>query len=339
MSTTPTEQSGRVLVIGAGAWGTALACVFARGAAAVDLWDTNNELIHALNTRRRHPLFGDGVEIDAGINCLTELSAAVSYDCVLLVVPYQVLRQALASVHGQAVQTQGIACASKGFELGSVALAHEIVAATWPTTLPFAQLSGPNFAVEVARNTPAAITIGCSDTQFGQHLANMMHGPQFRPYLSDDVIGVEIGGALKNVIAIAAGIADGLGLGANTRAALVTRGLAEIARFGCARGARMETFMGLSGMGDLVLTCTDDQSRNRRFGLALAELGEVGAARDAVGALVEGVTTAQAFADLANRLDIEMPITAEVAAVLAGDHTPEQAVKSLLARDPVSESA
>ena len=165
-----------------------------------------------------------------------------------------------------------------------------------------------------------------------------MHGPAFRPYYTDDVIGVEIGGALKNVIAIAAGIADGLGLGANTRAALITRGLAEIARFGIARGGRMETFMGLSGMGDLVLTCTDNQSRNRRFGMALAESGSVAAAQASVGALVEGVTTAQAIATMATRQNIDMPIVSEVARVLAGATTPRDAVRSLMARDPTSET-
>ena len=165
-----------------------------------------------------------------------------------------------------------------------------------------------------------------------------MHGPAFRPYYTDDVIGVEIGGALKNVIAIAAGIADGLGLGANTRAALITRGLAEIARFGVARGGRMETFMGLSGMGDLVLTCTDNQSRNRRFGMALAQTGSVAAAEASIGALVEGVATARAISAMASRSHIDMPIAAEVARVLAGTTTPRAAVRDLLARDPTVEA-
>jgi glycerol-3-phosphate dehydrogenase (NAD(P)+) len=165
-----------------------------------------------------------------------------------------------------------------------------------------------------------------------------MHGTAFRPYYTDDVVGVEIGGALKNVIAIAAGIADGLKLGANTRAALITRGLAEIARFGVARGGRMETFMGLSGMGDLVLTCTDNQSRNRRFGMALAETGSVAAAESSVGALVEGVATAHAIDAMATRSHIDMPIASEVARVLAGLTTPRAAARDLLARDPTIET-
>ena len=164
-----------------------------------------------------------------------------------------------------------------------------------------------------------------------------MHGPLFRPYYTDDVIGVEVGGALKNVIAIAAGIADGLELGANTRAALITRGLAEIARFGIARGGRMETFMGLSGMGDLVLTCTDDQSRNRRFGMALALIGNIEQAVTSVGDLVEGIPTAKAVGAMADKCKVEMPIASEVAHVLSGDSTPQEAVRRLLARDPAAE--
>jgi len=217
-------------------------------------------------------------------------------------------------------------------------MGHEIVADGWSAEMPYAQLSGPNFATEVMQGTPAALTIGTGAPALGRTLTAAMHSAVFRPYLTDDVIGVEVGGALKNVIAIAAGIADGLALGSNTRAALITRGLAEIARFGCARGGRMETFMGLSGMGDLVLTCTDDQSRNRRFGLALARLGDPELAAKEVGALVEGVATARVIVEMAALAGVEMPIASAVTAVLDGESTPEAAVRRLLARDPTVEN-
>ncbi len=328
----------RILVVGAGAWGTALAMVFARAGCTVTLWDADSALIGEMRRARRHPRFVPDVELESGIEPVTTLAGLASVDVAVFVVPFQVLRGALTALGEAGVRAAGIACASKGLEGGTLAMAHEIVAATVGADVPFAQLSGPNFAAEVMREAPAAITVAASTPALGETLAGAMHGARFRPYLTDDVVAVEIGGALKNVIAIAAGMADGLGLGSNTRAALITRGLAEIARYGCARGGRMETFMGLSGMGDLVLTCTDDQSRNRRFGLALARLGDVEAAAADVGALVEGVATAQALAGHADELAVDMPIASEVAAVLEGRHTLETAVERLLAREPVAEA-
>jgi glycerol-3-phosphate dehydrogenase (NAD(P)+) len=331
-------QHAPVLVVGAGAWGTALASVCARAGREVLLYDKDAATIAALAATRRHPRFASDVELDARITPQSSLEGLPTPAFAMLVVPYQVMRSALRDVKAALPALPAVACASKGFELDTGMMAHEIVADVLGAGLPFAQVSGPNFAIEIMRGAPAAITIGASHAALGAQLVNAMHGPAFRPYYTDDVVGVEIGGALKNVIAIAAGIADGLGLGANTRAALITRGLAEIARFGIARGGRMETFMGLSGMGDLVLTCTDNQSRNRRFGMALAETGSVAAAQDSVGALVEGVTTAQAIAAMAKREHIDMPIAAEVARVLAGATTPRDAVRDLMARDPTTES-
>ena len=327
-----------VLVMGAGAWGTALASVCARAGRAVVLFDTDAHTIAHLRTHRRHPRFASDVELHAGIMPVAQLSTIAAPAFVMLVVPYQVMRAALESLRAALPDVPAVACASKGFELETGMMADEIVADVMGPELPFAQVSGPNFAVEIMAGSPAAITVGASSAAFGGLLVNAMHGPTFRPYYTDDVIGVEIGGALKNVIAIAAGIADGLGLGANTRAALITRGLAEIARFGVARGGRMETFMGLSGVGDLVLTCTDNQSRNRRFGMALAQTGSTTAAEASVGALVEGVATARAVSALAARWHIDMPIAAEVARVLAGDTTPHAAVRDLLSRDPTVEA-
>lgn len=327
-----------VLVVGAGAWGSALASVCARAGREVLLYDKDAATIAALRATRHHPRFATEVELPANITPLANLDGIASPAFAMLVVPYQVMRVALRSLREAVPALAAVACASKGFELETGMMAHEIVADVMGAELPFAQVSGPNFAVEIMRGSLAAITIGASSAELGAQLVNAMHGPAFRPYYTDDVVGVEIGGALKNVIAIAAGIADGLGLGANTRAALITRGLAEIARFGVARGGRMETFMGLSGMGDLVLTCTDNQSRNRRFGMALAETGSVAAAEAKVGALVEGVATARAIAVMATRSHIDMPIAFEVARVLAGTTTPRDAVRDLLARDPTAEA-
>ncbi len=327
-----------VLVVGAGAWGTALASVCARAGRAVELFDTDAATIAHLRAHRHHPRFASDVELHPGITPMAQLSSITPPAFVILVVPYQVMRAALQNLRAAMPGVPAVACASKGFELETGMMAHEIVADVLGPAQPFAQVSGPNFAIEIMAGSPAAITVGASSAALGAQLVNAMHGPAFRPYYTDDVIAVEIGGALKNVIAIAAGIADGLGLGANTRAALITRGLAEIARFGVARGGRMETFMGLSGMGDLVLTCTDNQSRNRRFGMALAKTGSVAAAEASVGALVEGVATARAVAALAGRWQIDMPIAAEVARVLDGSTTPRAAVRDLMARDPTVEA-
>lgn len=329
------EQS--VLIVGAGAWGTALANVFARAGCRTLLWDKDQTTIAAMAATHRHPRFAPDIALEQGVVPLFDLAQAGTLDNAVFVVPFQAMRAALAAVFDACPALPSVACASKGFELETQMMAHEIVAAIHPG-MPFAQLSGPNFAVEVMQGRPAALTVGASSTALGRQLVRAMHGPSFRPYHTDDVIGVEVGGALKNVIAIAAGIADGLDLGANTRAALITRGLAEIARLGVARGGRMETFMGLSGMGDLVLTCTDDQSRNRRFGMALARLRDVGAASAAVGALVEGVPTTYAVRAMAARFAIEMPIVAEVGRVLDGTTTPAEAVQRLLSRDPTVET-
>jgi len=324
-------------VVGAGAWGTALASVFARGGCQTLLWDADDTLINTLATTRRHPRLNTDQPLDELVEPVTDFSDAGELMCVVLVVPFQALRAAATTLSTSRLNYSAIACASKGLELETLAMAHEIIADANGTNMPFAQLSGPNFALEVMRGHPAAITVAATTTELGHELAEAMHSGRFRAYITDDVVGVEVGGALKNVIAIAAGIADGLALGSNTRAALITRGLAEMARFGTARGGRLETFMGLSGMGDLVLTCTDDQSRNRQFGLALAKLGNIDKAAASVGALVEGAATARALAQKFDAIGVDLPIAMEVAAVLEGKRTPSAAVENLLARDPKNE--
>ncbi|MGE0482868.1 MAG: NAD(P)H-dependent glycerol-3-phosphate dehydrogenase [Gammaproteobacteria bacterium] len=327
-----------VLVAGAGAWGSALANVCARAGARTWLWGRDATVLAAIARERRHPRLPAEWVFDDAIEPVSGLAGLPTVDCVIFAVPFQTLAGVMAELRAGLARPRAVACASKGFELDSGRLAHAIAADSWSAAMPFAQISGPNFAGEVMLGLPAAITVGSADAALGDLLVRALHGARFRAYLTRDVVGVEVGGALKNVMAIAAGIADGLRLGANSRAALITRGLAEMARFGLARGGRMETFMGLSGVGDLVLTCTDDQSRNRRFGLALGRCGDPAQAAAETGALVEGAATARAVADLAAASGIAMPIVDAVAAVVRGTLRPMDAVTCLLTRDPTLET-
>ena len=326
-----------VLVIGAGAWGTALASVFARAGNRTLIWDRKQAVLEHIQKHRCHPVFSPDVLLHEGISACIDLNLAPVLDCVVFVVPFQKFRQALQQFRCSGIAAKSIVCASKGLELDTSALAHQIVIEEFGAEVPFSQISGPNFASEVINCCPAAISVASSNRALRESLVCMMHSTHFRPYLTDDVVGVELGGALKNVMAIAAGISDGLSLGSNARAALMTRGLGEIARLGEALGASRNTFMGLSGMGDLVLTCTDDQSRNRRFGLALARLGTADLAESEVGALVEGVASAKAVSEMADRLDISMPISSEIWAIISGAKSAHAALETLLSRAPFAE--
>jgi glycerol-3-phosphate dehydrogenase (NAD(P)+) len=330
--------SSPILVLGAGAWGTTLALVLSRNSSnEVFLWGRNADVMASMLRTRVNEKYLPGVSLPPALNLIAGRDFPSHTSIVVVAVPFQTLRGVLESF----VVTMGapdcIACACKGIEKSTFLRADQIVASVCPSTTIFAMLSGPNFAQEVAAERPSAITIATQDEVWGRELVRRFHSPVFRPYITTDVIGVEIGGAIKNVMAIAAGICDGLELGANSRAALITRGLAEISRFGVAQGGKTQTFMGLSGLGDLVLTCTDDKSRNRRFGLQLAAGLKVEDAVAKIG-LVEGATTATALVALAEQLQIDMPISGEVAATIAGRTTPKQAVLNLLARNPVAES-
>ena len=332
-------SSSRILVLGAGAWGTALALALSRNDTnEVFLWGRDSAAIAAMRHSGINERYLPGISLPAQLNLIVDNDFPSDTEIVIAAVPFQTLRGVLGSFISKMGPPEVVACACKGIEKGSFLRADQIVGALCPDRTTFAVLSGPNFALEVARELPAAMTIATQDHNWGRELVSRFHSKSFRPYFSADVIGVEIGGAIKNVMAIAAGICDGLNLGANSRAALITRGLAEISRFGIAQGGQIETFMGLSGLGDLVLTCTDDKSRNRRFGLQLAAGLNVKDAVEKIG-LVEGATTAAALVALARQLEIEMPISEEVAATIAGTTTPDQAVRNLLARDPVAESA
>jgi glycerol-3-phosphate dehydrogenase (NAD(P)+) len=306
----------RLAIIGGGAWGTALAIAARRAGSQPVLWARNPDVVAAINGRHENPLFLPGVALDPSIAATTALPAAITAaDAALLVVPAQFLRGVLET-HRQAFPTglPVLHCA-KGIELNSLAMLSEVGGELLPQS-PFAVLSGPSFASEVARDLPTAVTIAGHEAALARTFIAALGSTRFRPYLSQDPIGAQIGGAVKNVVAIASGIVLGCGLGENARAALITRGLAEMVRLGLAMGARSETFHGLSGFGDLVLTCTARRSRNYALGLALGQNRTPVTAIVGHPATVEGVATAAAIACLAKRRGIDMPIVAAVAAVL-----------------------
>jgi len=268
-----------------------------------------------------------------GLSVTADLAQALdAVDDVLVAVPSRSFRATLEEIAAAPRDFGGLCWATKGFEIASGLLPHQVVAEVMPSGLPTAVLSGPTFAAEVARELPSAMTIASPSEDFARRLAEAISTETFRAYLSDDVIGVEVGGATKNIYAIGAGLTDGLGFGANTRIALLTRGLAEMTRLGLALGARQETFMGLAGMGDLVLTCTDDQSRNRRFGLALARGLTTDAARAGIGQVVEGYFAARAVHEVAAARNIDMPIAEQLYRVLYENLDPRDAVTTLMRR-------
>jgi glycerol-3-phosphate dehydrogenase (NAD(P)+) len=323
----------RIAVLGGGAWGTALAQTCARAGRSVTLWehDAGNAEHLAVNRESR---FLPGVRLDVGIKVTRDLAEAAHADAMLLVVPAQAMRSVVTAL-AQSIQkrTPLIACA-KGIEHGTHKFMTEIIAECAPNAVP-AILSGPSFAADVARGLPTAVTLAATDAKIAGALAQAIGSSSFRPYHSSDVRGVEIGGAAKNVLAIAAGIVAGRGLGASAAAALTTRGFAELMRFGKAFGARPETLTGLSGLGDLILTCSSPQSRNFSFGVALGK-GETPDSA-AHGKLAEGAFTAPVLLEMARERDVEMPISTAIAAVLADRLSVDEAIESLLTRPIKSE--
>lgn len=326
----------RIGIIGAGAWGTALAQVLRGAGHDVALWARESAVVVAVNRDHENKLFLPGVALDPAIRAAPDAAdVARGAEILLLAVPAQHLRAACHAVGRVAVPA--VICA-KGIETGTGALMSEIVAAEWPGT-PVAVLSGPTFAAEVARGLPTAVTLAARDPALSKMLADELGTRAFRPYVSDDVVGAEIGGAVKNVLAIACGIVEGRRLGDNARAALITRGLAEMVRLAVAKRGRAETLMGLSGLGDLVLTCTATQSRNYSLGLALGQgraLIDILAERVSV---AEGVDSAAATAALAKRLNIEMPITDAADAILHRAAQIDDVIAALLSRPFKSEGS
>jgi glycerol-3-phosphate dehydrogenase (NAD(P)+) len=280
-----------------------------------------------------------GVSFPEQLQLTDDLDVALgAADDIVIAVPSHSFRSTLEAIAATRIEMAGLCWATKGFEIESGLLPHQVVAETLPAGLPTAVLSGPTFAAEVARELPSAMTIASASDDYAHRLAIAISTDSFRAYLSDDVTGVEVGGATKNIYAIGAGLSDGLGFGANTRIALLTRGLAEMTRLGTKLGARKETFMGLAGMGDLVLTCTDDQSRNRRFGLALAGGATQQDARAEIGQVVEGYFAARAVHQVAAREKIDMPIAEQIYRVLYEALDPRDAVAALMARPIMREN-
>ena len=332
----PTESAPRaaIAVLGAGSWGTALAIQFARAGRPTLLWGRDAAGLARMAVARRNLRYLPDAAFPAGLTVEPDFARAVRAALdVLVAVPSHAFRETLERLQPLLERGQRVAWATKGFELASGQLPHAVARAVLGPAVPIAVLSGPTFAREVGQGLPTAMTVASPDERFAGELAGALSGRNFRAYTSPDIIGVEVGGAVKNVLAIGAGIADGMGFGANTRIALITRGLAEMTRLGVALGARPETFMGLAALGDLVLTCTDDQSRNRRFGLAIARGQSPAAALREIGQVVEGVQAARAVLAAAARVGVEMPITAEVHAVLHEGRDVREAVKALMGRE------
>ncbi|HSV29006.1 MAG TPA: NAD(P)H-dependent glycerol-3-phosphate dehydrogenase [Candidatus Omnitrophota bacterium] len=318
-------------IVGAGAWGTALAATARRAGRNVVLWAHEPDVAGAINATRENATYLPGVRLDCCARATTDIAQAVAADAVLLVTPAQHLRAAcrMAAPHWR----PGIAAVicAKGIEQSTGAMMTEVVAQELPQAR-VAVLSGPTFAIEVARGLPTAVTLACEDAALGQELVEAIGTATFRPYLADDLVGAEIGGAVKNVLAIGCGIVEGRGMGDNARAALITRGLAEMTRLAMAKGGRPETMMGLSGLGDLILTASSTQSRNYSLGFALGEgrsLADILGSRKAV---TEGVWTAGAVVEMAKGQGIEMPIVAAVDSVLNRGADLDDAIQALLSR-------
>ncbi|MEO0574644.1 MAG: NAD(P)H-dependent glycerol-3-phosphate dehydrogenase [Pseudomonadota bacterium] len=327
-----------VAVIGAGSWGTALAIQYARAGSHVKLWGRDSAQLATMAKGRINERYLPEGPFPDRLQIASSLAEAVDGAVEILVsVPSHGLRETLGLVQQAITGNPGISWATKGLELATGKLPHEVVAEVLGDHYRCAVLSGPTFAKELARGLPTALTVASSDPAFAAQIAARVSDEHFRAYTSDDVVGVEVGGAIKNVMAIGAGLSDGLGFGSNTRVAFITRGLSEMTRFGLSRGAKAETFMGLAGMGDLVLTCTDDQSRNRRMGLALARGLSVKEAEVEIQQVVEGVLAARAVFESAQAIDLEMPITEQIYRIIYADVEPMEAVRALMQRAPGAE--
>src|ERR1700675_3899884 len=327
-----------ITVIGAGSWGTALAIQLAREGHATRLWGRDGAQLDAMRRARCNARYLPAAAFPDALHVVSELREALNEaGDALIAVPSPAFRATLESIKPHLGQDTRVAWATKGFEIESGLLPHQVAQQVLGSR-PGAVLSGPTFAKEVGAGLPTAMTVASQDVRFAKELALSLSGPNFRAYTQTDITGVEVGGAVKNVIAIGSGIADGMGFGANTRAALIARGLAEMMRLGVKLGAVRETFMGLAGLGDLVLTCTDDQSRNRRFGIALGQGQSRVQAQSAIHQVVEGVPAARAVRDVAQRLSVEMPICREIYHIVYENKPVRDAVQELMGREMRSET-
>ena len=322
----------RISVYGAGSWGTALALQLARNGIEVLLWGRLPEHMDNLARDHENVRYLPGIKFPKNLHCTSSLEDMVNHSQYqLIVVPSEGFRDLLSRLKPLLPAEHKLCWATKGIEVGTGKLLHQIVQEEIPDC-SYAVVSGPTFALEVAKSLPTAMTVASNDNDLASVIARAFQGGNFRVYTSFDVMGVELGGAIKNVMAIAAGISDGLGFGANARAALITRGLAEIRRLGKKLGAAEETLMGLAGVGDLVLTCTDDQSRNRRLGLAIGQGKGIQEALIEIGQAVEGLKSSHSIHLLAESAGVEMPICQQVHCILYKDLSPQDAVRELLSR-------
>jgi len=329
----------RIAVLGAGSWGTALSLQLRRVGHQVSLWTHSSAQAEAMLQSGRNEAYLPNVDLPESLQIFADLDACIrDADHLLIVTPSHAFAQTLDRVKSKVSPQTGLAWACKGFEPGTGQFLHQVAASRLPEAVPLALVSGPSFANEVALGLPTAVTVASNTPEFGARWASMLHGESFRAYYTADLVGAELGGALKNVIAVACGLADGLGLGQNTRAALITRGLAEMIRLGEAIEADPRTLIGLAGVGDLVLTCTGDSSRNRRFGLALGRGLSVDEALESIGQTVEGVNTAREAMRLARRFGVDMPITEQVWGIIFEGWSPAKGVRVLMERDPKAES-
>jgi glycerol-3-phosphate dehydrogenase (NAD(P)+) len=333
-----TDKVPDIAVLGAGSWGTALALQLDRSGCKCILWDRDTENILKIRELRRNERYLPGIEVPLSIQIETDMLTAVqAADHVLMVTPSHAFATIIREIREVLKPGQGIAWGCKGFEPGSGRLLHEVAQELLPQDTPLAIVTGPSFAKEVARNLPTAVTVAGSDSQFTNTVAMALHGGRFRAYNSHDMVGAELGGAVKNVMAVATGICDGMELGNNARAALITRGLAEMMRLGAALNAKPETLMGLAGAGDLILTCTGDLSRNRQLGLKLGKGKSLQQALEEIGQVVEGVNASAEVQRLAIEYGVNMPITEQVNGIIHKGWNPEEGVARLLAREQKAE--
>ena len=324
----------RIMVAGGGSWGTALAHVLAGGGHDVVLWARDAAVVEAVNARHENPRYLPGRALHEAVRATGDMAAFADHACILLAVPCQQMREFLGYARTHFTPGLTLINASKGIELDSLLRMSSLIREVLhPLAHNYVMLSGPSFAVEVMDGQPTAVVLACEAEELGARLRHAFSTPVFRCYSSTDVCGVELGGAVKNVMAIAAGLCDGLGLGHNSRGALITRGLAEIRRLGEALGAQAATFMGLSGLGDLVLSCTGDLSRNRRVGLALAKGEALDEIVRTLGSVAEGVKTAFAVRSLGRAHGVETPVTDAVHSILQGSRTARQAMRDLMLRN------
>ncbi|GAB6887808.1 NAD(P)H-dependent glycerol-3-phosphate dehydrogenase [Desulfothermus okinawensis JCM 13304] len=329
----------RIGVLGAGSWGTTLANLLASKGHNTTLWVREIELLEEIRKKRINTWFLPDIKLNSGLKFTNSLKdAVVNMDFILIVVPAQFIRGVVTEIRPYLEKNKIVVSASKGIEVGTLKTISEVIMEELLGLDPvYAVLSGPSFAKEVSLGYPTAVSLGCSQSQIGEKLQKVFSTKRFRVYLNEDYRGVELGGAIKNVIAIGAGICDGLGFGYDPRAALITRGLAEMSRLGVAMGAKKETFMGLSGLGDLVLTCTGDLSRNRQVGLRIGRGERLEDILKGMKMVAEGVKTCEALYLLGTKKDVEMPITEQVYRILYEEKDPKRAVEELMLRDLKSE--